>query len=242
MYPVDGGPVGGVQWAARPIGVGVAAGNTGSMDWTAMERARRELLHVHPLVIRGDHELAGCWALDRVADPSQPHAPVSVLLEVLREHPMHRSSAAVAARMVDVLRRFEWPDDLVVVPVSTNELADVLARAVASLMDARYERVLRHRGTGPGNVPRLVVKAKQVSAHVLLIDDMVHTGLTLRMCARLLGERGATSVWAMVAAVEERRHDERRHDERRAVVADHDERRADQRRHDERRHEDSRIA
>ncbi|MFN8021663.1 MAG: phosphoribosyltransferase [Acidimicrobiales bacterium] len=215
------------------------------MDWTTVERARRDLHQVRPVVIRGDHELDGCWALDRMSESSSSHGPVRVLLDVVREYPMHRSSAAIAARMVDVLRRFEWPDDLVVVPVPTNELADVLARAVASLLEVPYERVLRHRGNGVGNTPRLAVKGKQVPANVLLIDDMVHTGLTLRMCARALGERGAVGVWAMVAAIEERRHDERRADERRAVerraeAVEHDERRHDQRRHDERRHDERR--
>lgn len=153
-------------------------------------------------MIGGNHELDGCWALDRVSDAEAGPAPVSVLLDSVRDHPMQRSSAAIAARMAEVLGRFEWPDDLVVVPVPTSELADVLARALASLLEVPYERALRRRGGRNVPTPKMAVRSRVAPANVLLVDDVVHTGMTLRTCARVLSERGTEGVWAIVAAID----------------------------------------
>ena len=153
-------------------------------------------------MIGGNHELDGCWALDRVSDAEAGPAPVSVLLDSVRDHPMQRSSAAIAARMAEVLGRFEWPDDLVVVPVPTSELADVLARALASLLEVPYERALRRRGGRNVPTPKMAVRPRVAPANVLLVDDVVHTGMTLRTCARVLSERGTEGVWAIVAAID----------------------------------------
>ena len=123
-------------------------------------------------MIGGNHELDGCWALDRVSDAEAGPAPVSVLLDSVRDHPMQRSSAAIAARMAEVLGRFEWPDDLVVVPVPTSELADVLARALASLLEVPYERALRRRGGRNVPTPKMAVRPRVAPANVLLVDDV----------------------------------------------------------------------
>lgn len=178
-----------------------------SIEGRVRESLRRELHASHPLVIDGDHDLDGCWALDRaVADDGRATAVQRVLDEVHRV-PVQRATVAIAARMAEHLQRYRWPADLVVAPVPSHDpVVEMLARAIAFHLEVPCRPLLKLRAATVGLPPdrRITARARAVPPHVLLIDDRLSSGRTLRSCAWLLRDRGAQAVWAMVAAADVR--------------------------------------
>jgi adenine/guanine phosphoribosyltransferase-like PRPP-binding protein len=186
-----------------------------AIDGRVHESLRRQLSAARPLVIDGAHDLDGCWALDRCVDESGAPTVVQQVLEDVRSIPEQRATMAVAARMAEHLQRYRWPADLVVSPVPSNDpVVELLARAVAVHLEVPCVPLLRARSVGLLGVlspvrstdvdRRISVRARLVPAHVLLIDDLVSSGRTLRACGSVLRARGAQAVWAMVAAADVR--------------------------------------
>jgi predicted amidophosphoribosyltransferase len=132
----------------------------------------------------------------------------------------HRSAlgmlAAAAAGKVDAAEV-----DLVAWPPTTAahrrhrgfDHGELLARAVARHLDRPAVPLLRRRGgpaqtgqdaahrrRGPDLVARPVARRRVRGARLLLVDDVVTTGATLRCAATVLRAAGATSVHAVVLA------------------------------------------
>jgi glutamine phosphoribosylpyrophosphate amidotransferase len=105
-----------------------------------------------------------------------------------------------------VARRRALPDDIVIaaVPSSGDLTADMAAR-VGSALGRPVERLLGVRGGLLGRLDgsvrgRIKAKTRSMPRHVLLVDDSVRSGDTLKACAQLVRHRGAEQVWAVVAA------------------------------------------
>ncbi len=157
------------------------------------------------LRLDGDLRLDGAWVLDRYLDPITGVSAIGELLDRSWGRPMGLATATLGVRMAELLATRRWPDDLVVVAVpSARESAGVLARVVGHVLEREVHPALvsRRWRAGASSTRRFAVRSRQVSDHVLLVDDVVRTGDTLAACAELLRARGAVGVWAVAAAVE----------------------------------------
>lgn len=158
-----------------------------------------------PYVVDLTPHLDACWVLDRTSDPEQGATLVGDLIADVRERPMQRVTAALASRMADTVELIGGVDDLVVVPVpSANAAAEVLARAVACSLELPFERLVRSRWATRFAPPEehFTVRARQVPTSVLLVDDLVRTGASMRGCAARLRRRGVVDVWGIAAAAD----------------------------------------
>ncbi|MCB0998797.1 MAG: phosphoribosyltransferase [Acidimicrobiales bacterium] len=158
-----------------------------------------------PFVVDLTPHLDACWVLDRTSDPEQGTTLVGDLIADVRVRPMQRVTAALAARMADTVELIGGVDDLVVVPVpSANPAAEVLARAVACSLELPFERLVRSRWATRFAPPEehFTVRARQVPTSVLLVDDLVRTGGSMRGCAARLRRRGVVDVWGIAAAAD----------------------------------------
>jgi len=155
--------------------------------------------------LEGDLGLDGAWTLDPYLDQEIGVTATGDLLERSWVRPMSRPTAALGVRMASLLSARTWPADLVVVPVpSSNDAADVLARVVALVLERAPQRLLVARRGMRTAAPehRYRLARRRVPDHVLLVDDVVRTGNSLRACADLLRDHGAVGVWAVTAAAE----------------------------------------
>ena len=155
--------------------------------------------------LEGDLGLDGAWTLDPYLDREAGVTATGELLERSWVRPMSRPSASLGVRMASLLSSRTWPADLVVVPVpSSNDATDVLARVVALVLEREPQRLIVARRGMRHSAPaqRYRVGGRRVPDHVLLVDDVVRTGATLRVCADLLRARGAVGVWAVTATAE----------------------------------------
>ena len=167
-------------------------------------------MHVMEVVLGLVPGLDGCWALDRFTNAH--HGPTSTAMSVGRARALPaRGDARVAdelARgMADVVQRRRLPRDVVVAAVpSANPLSADLAARVADLLGRSSAPLLGVRAGWFGKLDgqvrgRITVKVRTSPPHVLLVDDLVHTGVTVSDCAELLRARGAVRVWAVAAVV-----------------------------------------
>ncbi|MDE0606036.1 MAG: phosphoribosyltransferase [Acidimicrobiaceae bacterium] len=170
-----------------------------------------ERIHVMGAYWREDHNLQTPLG-ELIASAKDHHSATAVtrLQEQLSDfvHGLETTSGAAAEPHADTLA----------VPVpngsgSNRRLVPALASAVADAMGAsvcealtRQETMVRMRDT-PLQQRLAVVQAAgyeiggQVAGHgVVLVDDVVMTGTTLRYLARLLRDAGAARVIAVVAA------------------------------------------
>jgi len=155
--------------------------------------------------LEGDLGLDGAWTLDPYLDQEIGVTATGDLLERSWVRPMSRPTAALGVRMASLLSARTWPADLVVVPVpSSNDAADVLARVVALVLEREPQRLLVARRGMRTAAPehRYRLARRRAPDHVLLVDDVVRTGNSLRACADLLRDHGAVGVWAVTAAAE----------------------------------------
>ena len=103
----------------------------------------------------------------------------------------------------DVRAKFGVSHDFMPVP-SANAAAEVLARAVACSLELPFERLVRSRWATRFAPPEehFTVRARQVPTSVLLVDDLVRTGASMRGCAARLRRRGVVDVWGIAAAAD----------------------------------------
>lgn len=157
------------------------------------------------LELTGIEGIDGCWALDRFSHPQLGLTRTALVLSRAKVAGMGPAAAQLGDRMGSVALRRRLPDDVVVVAVpSAAGLSDELAARVAEALERPTSAVLgvRHGLLGrlDGSVRgRIRAKGRRAPAHVLLVDDSVGSGETLRSCAAMLRERGARQVWAVVA-------------------------------------------
>eukprot|EP01041_Mallomonas_annulata_P028088 gene28088-49877_t len=104
---------------------------------------------------------------------------------------------------------FRFPDAWAITTDRAVPSASVLSRQLAQCTGAVLERpvedLLGVRGGLLGKLDgsvrgRIKAKSRKMPKHVLLVDDAVRSGETLKACAAILRERGAEQVWAVVAA------------------------------------------
>ena len=130
--------------------------------------------------------------------------------------------AAMSRLLVDISSVNEQASSLVVVPVPTAtgrqrrrgyDQASLLARAVARRQGVGYVPCLRRLGqahqVGAGRAQRLaqlsgafvVVRPERIHGkHVVLVDDVITTGATFEVAARVLHQAGAAHVSAIAFA------------------------------------------
>jgi phosphoribosylpyrophosphate synthetase len=153
--------------------------------------------------------LTGGWALDRFDHPLLGLSRTAVLLGRAKVAGMEAASAQLGDRMASIVYVRSLPDDLVVTAVpSASGMNEVLAQRVAAgldrplvtLLDRRAgfgSRLVGRRGGSEWRMIRPTVR--RAPAHVLLVDEAVRTGDTLRFGAALMRGRGADEVWAVSA-------------------------------------------
>jgi hypothetical protein len=157
------------------------------------------------MVISGVEGLEQCWALDRFSHPDLGLTRVGLLLGRAKVGGFEPACVALAERVAEMASRQDLPDDVVVVAVpSTSMLSRQLAQCVGAVLGRPVEDLLGVRGRLLGKLDgsvrgRIKAKSRKVPEHVLLVDDLVRSGETLKACAAILRERGAQQVWAVVA-------------------------------------------
>lgn len=155
--------------------------------------------------ISGVAGLDTCWALDRFSHPLLGLTRAGLLLGRAKVGGLGPACAELAERMGDVASRQLLPDDLVVAAVpSASTLSQQMAVCVAAAIERPLEPLLGVRGGVFGRLDgsvrgRIKAKVRTAPAHVLLIDDSVRSGDTLKACAAMLRQRGSAHVWAVVA-------------------------------------------
>ncbi len=157
------------------------------------------------LTVEGVDGLDGCWTLDRFAHPELGLTRTGLMLGRAKVAGMGPAAEQLGERMASIMANRRWADDLVVAAVpSAGELSLELGRRVAAGIDRPIERLLGVRtgllGRLDGSV-RGRIKARVGSSpkRVLLVDDAIRSGETLRTCAALLRARGAEEIWAVAA-------------------------------------------
>ncbi len=155
--------------------------------------------------ITGVEGIEACWALDRYSHPQLGLTKVGLLLGRAKVGGLGPAGVALAERMGEVATRQELPGDIVVAAVpSASFLSRQMAACVGSTIERPVEQLLGVRGGVLGMLDgsvrgRIKAKVRRAPEHVLLVDDAVRSGETLKACAALLRERGTTHVWALVA-------------------------------------------
>lgn len=158
------------------------------------------------MTISGVEGLAACWALDRFSHPNLGLTRVGLLLGRAKVGGLGPACVALAERVAEVASWQDLPDDVVVVAVpSASMLSRQLAQCTGAVLERPVEDLLGVRGGLLGKLDgsvrgRIKAKSRKMPKHVLLVDDAVRSGETLKACAAILRERGAVQVWAVVAA------------------------------------------
>lgn len=168
-----------------------------------------------------------CWR----ALPPAPPGSVAALLAFegeaasLLRSLKYANGRAVVARLADGMANLVepgWAELVTWAPTSVEhrrtrgfDQADLLARAVARRLGAPCRQVLRRdRASGPQtgrsrsdrmNGPAFVA-VRRVGGRVLLVDDIVTTGATLRAAADVVRAAGAREVAILAAAATPERH------------------------------------
>ena len=191
-------------------------GHCGRVDYRFCDRCLHELSQV-PLDIakRTSENLDGLCATGRHRGVLQD------ALQAFKYEGATQLSGLLAARLSTALRRQHWQIDLIApVPLFTDRLqergynqsqllswlvantlgincrTDLLARIRGTLQQARLSQAERHL-----NVKDAFAASGQVNGlSVLLIDDVVTTGSTLRECAAALRAKGASAVFAIAVS------------------------------------------
>lgn len=129
-------------------------------------------------------------------------------------------AAPLAERLTVTLEQQNWPCDFIApVPLSVNRVAergynqaDLLGRRVAEQMNIPYRPDVLRRERDTEQQARLNIQQRAENVKdafaaedaadqfVLLIDDVVTTGATLKACVEALKNAGAASVYAITVA------------------------------------------
>jgi hypothetical protein len=180
--------------------------NISTDDSKAGDMTQHLISPTEAMTISGVDGLEACWALDRFTHPNLGLTRVGLLLGRAKVGGLGPAGVALGERMGEVARRRALPDDIVIaaVPSSGDLTADMAAR-VGSALGRPVERLLGVRGGLLGRLDgsvrgRIKAKTRSMPRHVLLVDDSVRSGDTLKACAQLVRHRGAEQVWAVVAA------------------------------------------
>ena len=159
--------------------------------------------------------------LDGLCATGPHHGLLQNALQAFKYEGATQLAGALATRLFAALQRQNWPIDLVVpVPLFTDRLQErgynqsqLLSQIVAESLDinSSTEWLARVRGTRQqarlsqserhSNVKGAFSASGRVnSLSVLLIDDVVTTGSTLRECAGALRSKGASAVFAITVS------------------------------------------
>ena len=168
------------------------------------------------------HVMGAYWR-----DDHDSRTPLGELIAAAKDHNSESALIKLQQQLSDFASEIESAEtgpagdaarNMLVVPVpvgpgGNRRLVSALAVAVATAMGATLSEVLtrrnattRLRDTPPQRRLAVVeaagyeITSAVVGRSVVLVDDVVLTGTTLRYIARLLQDAGATSVVAVVAA------------------------------------------
>lgn len=149
--------------------------------------------------------ITGGWVLDRFSHPQLGMTRTAVVLGQAKVGGIAPAAMQLADRMAAIVQRRPVPPDMIVAAVpSATGINEEFAARIAEVLRLPFVEVFGVRsgifGRLDGSVRgRIKPKVRRVTPHVLLVDDAVRTGDTLRSCAAMLRERGAEGVWAVAA-------------------------------------------
>jgi len=151
--------------------------------------------------------------------------PLKVFVYSLKYRRLHVLAEKLGALMAVTYFKFSNNKDIIIVPVPLHRnrmwvrgfnQADILAREIARLLGVNFVNLLiRFKNTKPQfglsrNLRRQNVdgvfkcnfrKAAIIkNKTIVLVDDIVATGSTLKECAKVLKSNGAKEIWVLVLA------------------------------------------
>ncbi len=167
----------------------------------------------------------GSFPLKRVIVCAHWQNPLKVFVYNLKYHKLHVLAEKLGALMAVTYFKFSSDKDVIITPVPLHRnriwargfnQADILAREIAKLLGVNFANLLiRSKNTKPqfglsrnlrrqnvDGIFRFNLKKTAIIKNktIVLIDDVIATGSTLKECAKVLKNNGAKEIWALVLA------------------------------------------